>query len=64
MKLETEKTYIAHIKSLKGERWVEAERQRGKRERDREKERKRERGNMEVVLLEQYKQKQMTWFKG
>ena len=52
MKLETEKTYIAHIKSLKGERWVEAERQR---ERDREKERKRERGNMEVVLLEQYK---------
>ena len=52
MKLETEKTYIAHIKSLKGERWVEAERQR---ERDREKERKRERGNMEVVLLEQSK---------
>ena len=49
MKLETEKTYITHIKSLKGERWVEAER---KRERDREKERKRERGNMEVVLLE------------
>ena len=47
MKLETEKTYIAHIKSLKGERWVEAER-----ERDREKERKRERGNMEVALLE------------
>ena len=44
MKLETEKTYITHIKSLKGERWVEAER--------REKERKRERGNMEVVLLE------------
>ena len=43
MKLETEKTYIAHIKSLKRERWVE---------RDREKERKRERGNMEVVLLE------------
>ena len=38
MKLETEKTYIAHIKSLKGERWVEAERKRG-----REKERKRER---------------------
>ena len=47
MKLETEKTYITHIKSLKGERWVEAERKRG-----REKERKRERGNMEVVLLE------------
>ena len=37
MKLETEKTYITHIKSLKGERWVEAERKRGrerKRERD------------------------------
>ena len=47
MKLETEKTYITHIKSLKGERWAEAERKRG-----REKERKRERGNMEVVLLE------------
>ena len=29
MKLETEKTYITHIKSLKGERWVEAERKRG-----------------------------------
>ena len=51
MKLETEKTYIAHIKSLKGERWVEAERKR-ERDREREKERKRERGNMEVVLLE------------
>ena len=37
MKLETEKTYIAHIKSLKGERWVEAERKRGI-ERKREKE--------------------------
>ena len=35
MKLETEKTYITHIKSLKGEGWVEAER---KRERKREKE--------------------------
>ena len=34
MKLETEKTYITHIKSLKGERWVEAER---KRKREREK---------------------------
>ena len=41
MKLETEKTYIAHIKSLKGERWVEAERRRGKRERQREREKKR-----------------------
>ena len=37
MKLETEKTYITHIKSLKGERWVEAERKRGI-ERKREKE--------------------------
>ena len=46
MKLETEKTYIAHIKSLKREGWVEAERKRGKNER------KRERGNMEVALLE------------
>ena len=35
MKLETEKTYIAHIKSLKREGWVEAER---KRERTRERE--------------------------
>ena len=37
MKLETEKTYITHIKSLKGERWVEAGIRRGKREREREK---------------------------
>ena len=47
MKLETEKTYITHIKSLKGERWVVAERKRG-----RERERERERGNLEVALLE------------
>ena len=47
MKLETEKTYITHIKSLKGERWVVAERKRG-----REREREREKGNMEVALLE------------
>ena len=47
MKLETEKTYITHIKSLKGERWVEAGIRRG-----RERERKRERGNVEVALLE------------
>ena len=39
MKLETEKTYITHIKSLKRERWVEAER---KLERERERERERE----------------------
>ena len=44
MKLETEKTYITHIKSLKRERCVEAER--------RERERERERGNSEVALLE------------
>ena len=38
VKLETEKTYITHIKSLKGERWVVAERKRGReREREREK---------------------------
>ena len=36
MKLETEKTYITHTKSLKRERWVEAERER---EREREGER-------------------------
>ena len=47
MKLETEKTYITHIKSLKGERWVVAERKRG-----REREREREKGNMEFALLE------------
>ena len=52
MKLETEKTYITHIKSLKGERWVVAERKRGKRERERERKRERKKGNMEVALLE------------
>ena len=56
MKLETEKTYITHIKSLKGEGWVEAERKRGKRgEKERKRERERERGTMEVALLEWYK---------
>ena len=38
MKLETEKTYITHIKSLKVEGWVEAEREREGREREKERE--------------------------
>ena len=46
MKLETEKTYIAHIKSLKGERWVEAERQR-----EREKKRKGEYGGCIIGIV-------------
>ena len=48
MKLETEKTYITHIKSLKGERWVEA----GiRREREREKERKGEYGGCIIGIV-------------
>ena len=52
MKLETEKTYIAHIKSLKGERWVEAERKRGReRQREREKKRKGEYGGCIIGIV-------------
>ena len=52
MKLETEKTYIAHIKSLKGERWVEAERKRGReRQREREKEIKGEYGGCIIGIV-------------
>ena len=52
MKLETEKTYITHIKSLKGERWVEAERQRGReRQREREKKRKGEYGGCIIGIV-------------
>ena len=50
MKLETEKTYITHIKSLKGERWVVAERKRG-RERERERERKGEYGGCIIGIV-------------
>ena len=49
MKLETEKTYITHIKSLKGERWVVAERR--ERERERERERKGEYGGCIIGIV-------------
>ena len=50
MKLETEKTYITHIKSLTGERWVVAERKIGKR-REGERERKGEYGGCIIGIV-------------